>query len=102
MKYYLEYTRDGMRVNEYDETRGVRKMGNSTAIYNGTLLVNALYDSAEAAIKSLNGYSKPVKMPDGGEIVPSAHNYPNSYEARMAAAGLKRWNSGAVETVAVR
>lgn len=91
MKYFLSFEPEGMCLLEYDEQNGVRAVGHSVLIYHGTLSVSELFDTAEEAIKSLGGYSKPVKMPDGAMVIPQDANFPTS-------SPLKRWTPGVRET----
>lgn len=101
MKYYVEYD-NGMIIKQYDESKGIRQIGNRYFIYSNTIIVNDLHDSVEAAIKSLGGYSKPVIIPGNKEIIPEAINYPNYFEANCNAIGLYMWNPNIIETVANR
>jgi len=102
MKYYPEFTARGMVVREYDERRGVRNLSTSplrscVAIYNGARLVDRLFDTLDECIHDLGGYSKPVELPDGTTVVPSAVNFPNNFDAQCEAIGLYRWHPGIVE-----
>jgi len=101
MKYYVEYD-DCMIIKQYDESRGIRQIGNRKFIYNSTIIVNEIYDTVEEAIKSLGGYSKPVIIPGHKTIIPETVNYPNYFEAYCNAIGLHRWNPNIIEIVANR
>lgn len=80
MKYYLAFENGLMHCKEYDEANGIRRLGcgtkSRTALYHGAVIVEELFDSAAAAVKSLGGYSKEVKMPDGRLEKPCDLNYP--------------------------
>ena len=78
MKYYISTntTFNGMTIHEYDESKGVRQLGKSVLIYHSTLSVDALYNTIDEAIKSLDGYRKSVTLPNGNIIRPIEVNYP--------------------------
>lgn len=81
IKYYQSFENGLMHIKESDTKYGVREYHNpgyssSVFIYDGAVIINELFDSVEAAIKDLDGYSKKVKLPDGSMEIPLFANYP--------------------------
>ena len=98
MKYYASFENGKSHIKEYDEANGVRHLNSTTlAIYHSSVLVNELFDTLDECIRDFGGYSKPVVLPDGSEIIPNAINFPNDFNAQCEAAGLFRWHPGIVE-----
>lgn len=72
-KYYISLEADGnFHIIEYDTGEGVRVLRGaggretSVVIYHNSLIISALYDTVEAAIKHL----------DGRVVIPESVNYP--------------------------
>ena len=59
--------------------REVRDAGGrktSVVIYHNSLIISALYDTVEAAIKHLGGSRRETILPDGRVVIPESVNYP--------------------------
>lgn len=48
----------------------------SVVIYHNSLIISALYDTVEAAIKHLGGSHRETILPDGRVVIPESVNYP--------------------------
>lgn len=48
----------------------------SVVIYHNSLIISALYDTVEAAIKHLGGSRRETILPDGRVVIPESVNYP--------------------------
>lgn len=82
-KYYISLEADGnFHIIEYDTGEGVRVLRDaggretSVVIYHNSLIVSALYDTVEAAIKHLGGSRRETILPDGRVVIPESVNYP--------------------------
>lgn len=81
-KFYISLEADGnFHIIEYDIGKGVRVLrdagGRETVvIYHNSLIVSALYDTVEAAIKHLGGSRRETILPDGRAVIPESVNYP--------------------------
>lgn len=98
LKYYLSYDRVGnngpvqMQVIPYDPSNGVRVVGKSTFLYQGSLIVSGLFDSIKEALADLGTYSKPTRLPDGSSVIPAVAN---GYEQDESP--FQRWHPGVQE-----
>ncbi len=98
LKYYASFENGKSHIKEYDESNGIRRLNATTvAIYHSSVLVSELFDTLDECIRDFGGYSKPVVLPDGTEIIPSAVNFPNDFNAQCEAIGLFRWHPGITE-----
>ena len=84
-KYYISLEADGnFHIIEYDTGEGVRVLRDaggretSVVIYYNSLIISALYDTVEAAIKHLGGSRRETILPDGRVVIPESVNYPES------------------------
>ena len=82
-KYYISLEADGnFHIIEYDIGEGVRVLRDaggretSVVIYHNSLIISALYDTVEAAIKHLGGSRRETILPDGRVVIPESVNYP--------------------------
>lgn len=82
-KYYISLEADGnFHIIEYDTGEGVRVLRDadgretSIVIYHNSLIISALYDTVEAAIKHLGGSRRETILPDGRVVIPESVNYP--------------------------
>lgn len=82
-KYYISLEADGnFHIIEYDTGEGVRVLRDaggretSVVIYHNSLIISALYDTVEAAIKHLGGSRRETILPDGRVVIPESVNYP--------------------------
>ena len=82
-KYYISLKADGnFHIIEYDTGEGVRVLRDaggretSVVIYHNSLIISALYDTVEAAIKHLGGSRRETILPDGRVVIPESVNYP--------------------------
>lgn len=82
-KFYISLEADGnFHIIEYDTDEGVRVLRDaggretSVVIYHNSLIVSALYDTVEAAIKHLGGSCRETILPDGRVVIPESVNYP--------------------------
>lgn len=74
-------------IHEYDTANGMRRYRNGIFIYNSAFRVSELFDTVEAAIKSLNGSRRLTVLPDGSTIIPEEVNYPDPFKGI-----LETWN----------
>lgn len=101
-KYYISLEADGnFHIIEYDTGEGVRVLRDaggretSVVIYHNSLIVSALYDTVEAAIKHLGGSRRETILPDGRVVIPESVNYPELWVkvlAKRKPAQSSRWD----------
>ena len=78
MLYYGEYLNGRRYVRAYDEEKhgAPRIAGKSAFLYHGSIIVSKenIFNTEKAALASWGKYStKPVIMPDGGEVIPAQY-----------------------------